>query len=106
VIGADNAAPAIDRARAADNPPDVAARAVAGGQSPTLLRHVPTGLRAAADAAVPASAASGLQSTLAMAGAVGIVAGLPDLVLIRSAPTGAPTLHGEAATPTAADAAL
>jgi EmrB/QacA subfamily drug resistance transporter len=60
-----------------------AARAVAGGQSSILLSHVPSGLRAAADSAVHASAVSGVQSTLAVAGAVGILAGLLVLVLVR-----------------------
>jgi predicted MFS family arabinose efflux permease len=62
-----------------------AARAVAGGQSSVLLRNVPSGLQASADSAVHASAVAGVQSALAVGGAVGVVAGLIVLVLVRPA---------------------
>ncbi len=80
-----------------------AARAVAGGQSGVLLQRVPSGLRAALNSAVHASAVSGVQSTLAVAGGVGVIAGLLVLFLVR--PAGAdvtaeqPVLAGAGAGP-------
>jgi hypothetical protein len=56
---------------------------VAGGQSALLLRDVPAGARAATESAVHLSAVSGVQSTLAVSGAVGILAGLLVAVLVR-----------------------
>jgi EmrB/QacA subfamily drug resistance transporter len=72
-----------------------AARAVAGGQSSILLSQAPPNLRAATDSAVHASAVSGLQSTLAVAGAVGILAGLLVLVLVRPSGVAGPVRQGE-----------
>lgn len=63
--------------------PAAAARAVAGGQAPVLLGHVPESVRSAARGAVHASAVSGVQVTLAVAGVVGILAGLLTLALVR-----------------------
>jgi EmrB/QacA subfamily drug resistance transporter len=60
-----------------------AARAVAGGRSALLLHQVPAGVRSAANAAVHASAVSGVQVVLATAGAVGILAGAIVLVMVR-----------------------
>jgi EmrB/QacA subfamily drug resistance transporter len=74
-----------------------AARAVAGGQSSVLLGHVPAGARAAAATAIRASAVAGVQSTLAVAGAIGILAGVLVLVLVRPAPVGEPAQEGELA---------
>ncbi|MGF7238332.1 MAG: MFS transporter [Frankia sp.] len=74
-----------------------AARAVAGGQAPVLLGRTPTGAaRQATDAAIHASAAAGVQSTLLASGAVGILAGVLVLILTRPAtptPTPAATAH-------------
>jgi EmrB/QacA subfamily drug resistance transporter len=74
-----------------------AARAVAGGQSSVLIGHVPPGARAAADAAVHASAVSGVQSSLAVAGVIGVLAGLLVLVLVRPSRVVAPVREGELA---------
>jgi EmrB/QacA subfamily drug resistance transporter len=63
--------------------PAATARAVAGGQSPVLLARVPASARAAADTAVHASAVAGVQAALAIAGLVGILAGLLVLILVR-----------------------
>jgi predicted MFS family arabinose efflux permease len=73
------------------------ARAVAGGQSSLLLQQVPLRARAAADSAVHAAAVSGVQSTLAVAGGVGIVAGLLVLVLVRPSRDATPEHEGELA---------
>lgn len=74
-----------------------AARAVAGGQAPVLLQHVPASFRSAASTAVHASAVSGVQVTLAMAGAVGVVAGLLTLALY--APRGFRRMRGSGSLP-------
>ena len=74
-----------------------AARAVAGGQSSVLIGHVPSGVRAAADSAVHASAVSGVQGTLAVAGVIGILAGLLVLVLVRPSRAVAPVREAELA---------
>lgn len=59
------------------------ARAVAGGQSAAVLQQVPAGARQAAEHAVRASAVSGVQGTLAVSGAVGLIAGALVLFLMR-----------------------
>jgi hypothetical protein len=74
-----------------------AARAVAGGQSSVLLGHVPSGVRAAAQSAVHDSAVAGVQSTLVVAGVIGILAGLLVLVLVRPSRVAAPAREGELA---------
>jgi EmrB/QacA subfamily drug resistance transporter len=60
-----------------------AAHAVAGGQSPILLRAAPTQARAGLSQALHAAAVSGLQATLGLSGVVGVIAGCAVLVLIR-----------------------
>jgi hypothetical protein len=62
---------------------DDAARAVAGGRSGELLRAVPAAAQHALDGAVHAAAVAGVQATLLVAGAVGMVAGVLVLVLMR-----------------------
>lgn len=74
-----------------------AARAVGGGRSAVLLHQVPVPLRADLTAAVHASAAAGVQSTLAVAGVVGIVAGLCTFALVRPARAGAAAVAEHAA---------
>jgi EmrB/QacA subfamily drug resistance transporter len=65
------------------------ARAVAGGQSPFLLRAAPDGARPGLDHALQASAVTGVQGTLAVSGAIGLLAGVVVLVLMRPARTAA-----------------
>lgn len=67
-----------------------AARAVAGGQSAMLLQQTPPSARSATTAAVHASAVAGVQISLLVAGAVGVLAGLLTLVLIRPAKADVP----------------
>jgi predicted MFS family arabinose efflux permease len=59
------------------------ARAVAGGQSPALLHQVPAGARHAADHAIHLASVSGVQGTLAVSGAIGLLAGVLTLFLMR-----------------------
>jgi MFS family permease len=59
------------------------ARAVAGGQAPSLGGTVPAGARHALDEAVHAAAVTGVRGTFAVAGAVGVVAGVFVLYLMR-----------------------
>jgi EmrB/QacA subfamily drug resistance transporter len=66
------------------------ARAVAGGQSPFLLRAAPDSARPALDHVLHASAVSGVQGTLAVSGAVGLVAGALTLYLMRPGAKPAP----------------
>jgi EmrB/QacA subfamily drug resistance transporter len=67
------------------------ARAVAGGQSPFLLRAAPEGARPALDHLLHLSAVTGVQGTLAVSGAVGIIAGVLVLILMRPTRTAATT---------------
>ncbi|MFC4019229.1 MFS transporter [Micromonospora sp. GCM10011542] len=67
--------------------PDAAqvAHAIAGGQTPALLRATPTAGRQLLDNAAHAAGVSGVQATFAVAGAVGVLAGLVVAVLMRPA---------------------
>lgn len=67
------------------------ARAVAGGQTPLLLRAAPAGLRSQLDGAVHAAAVGGVQLDFIVSGIVGVAAGLAVLVLVRPTPAAAPT---------------
>jgi predicted MFS family arabinose efflux permease len=75
------------------------ARAVAGGQAPSLAGTVPAGARDALDEAVHAAAVAGVRGTFAVAGAVGVVAGVLVLYLMRPdrATVRPGTRHGEPA---------
>ncbi len=64
-----------------------AARAVAGGQAPSLLSAAPPGAQRALDSAVHASAVTGVQGTFAVAGTAGLIAGVLVLALMRPART-------------------
>ena len=59
------------------------AHAVAGGQTPALLHRAPSSGRELLDAAAHAAAVNGVQATFTVAGAVGIVAGLLVVLLMR-----------------------
>ncbi|AEH09790.1 MFS transporter [Candidatus Frankia meridionalis] len=59
------------------------ARAVAGGQTASLLRAAPPSTRHALDSAVHASAVTGVQGAFAVAAAAGLLAGALVLVLMR-----------------------
>ncbi|MEU1123819.1 MFS transporter [Streptomyces sp. NPDC005899] len=65
--------------------PDAAdvARAIAGGRAPGLLDAAPPGVRHLLDDATHTAAVSGVQATYIVAGAVGILAALLVLVLVR-----------------------
>ncbi len=63
--------------------PHRSAQALAGGAAPQLLAHVPAGARAAAEHALRAAFASGLDTAVLWAGAVGLVAGVLVLVFVR-----------------------
>jgi predicted MFS family arabinose efflux permease len=70
-----------------------AARAVAGGRSAVLLAHAPAGAQAETAAAIHAAAVAGVQSTLGVAGIVGVLAGLIVLALswpAKTVPAGSP----------------
>jgi EmrB/QacA subfamily drug resistance transporter len=87
------------RAHGVPRPAD-AAHALAGGQARLLLRHVPSSRRLALDHVLHIASVSGIQGTLAVAGAGGCVAGLLVLALMRpGSPTTAP--HPAAAQPAA-----
>ncbi len=60
-----------------------AGRAVAGGRAPELLSAVTPGARRALDAAVHASAVTGVRGAFAVAGGVGLLAGVLVLLLMR-----------------------
>ena len=66
------------------------ARAVAGGQSRFLLHATPEPARPGFDHALHAAAVAGVQGTLAVSGAVGLLAGAIVLILMRPAKKGAP----------------
>ncbi|EEP70820.1 hypothetical protein MCAG_01147 [Micromonospora sp. ATCC 39149] len=71
------------------------AHAVAGGQTPGLLRSVPPEGRALLEGAARAAAVSGVRASFAVAAVVGIVAGLLVIALLRAGaggnkPGGAP----------------
>ncbi len=59
------------------------ARAVAGGQTASLLHTAPPSTRHALDTAVHASAVTGVQGAFAVAAAAGLLAGVLVLVLMR-----------------------
>jgi EmrB/QacA subfamily drug resistance transporter len=69
--------------------PDAAhvAHAIGGGQTPGLLQAAPASGRQVLDDAIHAAAVSGVQATYAVSGAIGILAGLLVLVLMRPAKT-------------------
>jgi hypothetical protein len=58
-------------------------RAVAGGQTPLLLHHVPAAVRGKLDDAVHAAAVSGVQWAFLVSGIIGVLAGLAVLGLVR-----------------------
>jgi len=60
-----------------------AAHAIAGGQTPGLLAAAPAGTREALDTAAHTAAVNGVQATFAVAGAVGVLAAVLVLVLMR-----------------------
>jgi hypothetical protein len=67
--------------------PDTArvAHAIAGGQTPGLLHAAPSSGRQFLDSAAHAAAVTGVQATFAVAGAVGSLASLLVIVLMRPA---------------------
>ncbi|MEU7798824.1 MFS transporter [Micromonospora arborensis] len=67
--------------------PDAAdvAHAIAGGQTPGLLHAAPSSGRQFLDSAAHAAAVTGVQATFAVAGAVGIIASLLVVILMRPA---------------------
>ncbi|WP_051054227.1 MFS transporter [Frankia sp. QA3] len=67
--------------------PDAAqlAHAIAGGGTPALLQTAPSAGRQLLDSAAHGAAVSGVQATFAVAGALGILAGLLVIVLMRPA---------------------
>ncbi|MDX3078199.1 MFS transporter [Streptomyces sp. NPDC088354] len=69
--------------------PHTAARVLAGGGARELLARVPEGRRPAADHALHAAFASGLNAAAVTAGIAGLVAGAVVLVLVRSKPQAA-----------------
>jgi hypothetical protein len=77
------------------------AHAVSGGQAARILAKTPSAARHADDAAFHHAGVTGVQTTLLVAGLVGLIAGALTYVLVRSP---APMPHG-AAEPAAAAAA-
>ncbi|GAA5196353.1 MFS transporter [Rugosimonospora acidiphila] len=75
------------------------ARAVAGGRAPSLLDAAPAGTGRVLGAAVRAAAVAGVRGTYAVAAAVGLVAGVLVLVLMRPgrAATGSAATHARGA---------
>jgi EmrB/QacA subfamily drug resistance transporter len=71
--------------------PDAAgvAHAIAGGQTPGLLLAAPPSGRQLLDSAAQAAAVTGVRGTFAVAGAVGVLAGLLVMILMRPARAGA-----------------
>ncbi|MET8306725.1 MFS transporter [Micromonospora sp. NPDC005173] len=63
--------------------PGRVAHAIAGGQTPGLLRAAPAAGRQLLDSAAHAAGVAGVQATFAVAGAVGVIAGLLVTVLMR-----------------------
>jgi hypothetical protein len=59
------------------------ARALAGGQARRVLQSVPSAARGALDTSLHAAAVSGVQWAYLISGAVGVVAGVAVLVLMR-----------------------
>ena len=59
--------------------------AIAGGQTPSLLHAAPPDGRQLLDSAAHAAAVTGVQATFAVAGAVGVLAGLLVIFLMRPA---------------------
>ncbi len=78
--------------------PHRTAQALAGGAARELLAHVPVGERAAAEHAMRTAFASGLDTAVVWAGAVGLLAGVLVLVFVRQ------PAHREADGPDAAAA--
>ncbi|MGQ5261408.1 MFS transporter [Micromonospora sp. ZYX-F-536] len=65
--------------------PTHVAHAIAGGQTTGLLRAAPAAGRQVLDSAAHAAGVAGVQATFAVAGAVGVIAGLLVAVLMRPA---------------------
>ncbi|WP_406080848.1 MFS transporter [Micromonospora sp. NBC_00858] len=63
--------------------PGRVAHAIAGGQTPGLLRAAPAAGRQLLESAAHAAGVAGVQATFAVAGAVGVIAGLLVTVLMR-----------------------
>ncbi|SCF06074.1 drug resistance transporter, EmrB/QacA subfamily [Micromonospora coriariae] len=63
--------------------PASVAHAIAGGQTPGLLRSTPAAGRQLLDSAAHAAGVAGVQATFAVAGAVGVLASLLVIVLMR-----------------------
>ncbi|WP_074311389.1 hypothetical protein [Micromonospora cremea] len=63
--------------------PAHAAHAIAGGQTPGLLRATPAAGRQLLDSAAHAAGVAGVQATFAVAGAAGVLASLLVAVLMR-----------------------
>jgi EmrB/QacA subfamily drug resistance transporter len=61
------------------------AHALAGGQTPTVLRAAPASLRAHLDEVLHAASISGLHGVFLVAGISGVLAGLAVLVMVRPA---------------------
>ncbi|MDT3444573.1 MULTISPECIES: MFS transporter [unclassified Pseudofrankia] len=72
------------------------AHAIAGGQTPGLLNATPADARPAFDTAAHAAAVSGVQATFVVAGAVGVLAAILVLILMRPARAAASTEPAEA----------
>jgi MFS family permease len=64
--------------------PSDLARALAGGQARRVLQGVPSAARSALDKSLHAAAVSGVQWAYLISGAVGVVAGVAVLILMRS----------------------
>ncbi|MFF0370626.1 hypothetical protein [Micromonospora sp. NPDC005087] len=78
------------------------AHAIAGGQTPGLLRATPAAGRHLLDSAAHAAGVAGVQATFAVAGAVGVLASLLVIVLMRP---GRPRTAASTARPPVAEGA-
>ena len=79
------------------------ARAVSGGQAPIVLQKAPAAARGALDTAIHAAAVSGVQWAFLISGAIGVLAGLAVLAMVRS-PAASAGEAGRSAEPQAAPA--
>ncbi|HEY3866829.1 MAG TPA: MFS transporter [Actinocrinis sp.] len=75
--------------------PANAARGLAGGQADRIIASVPSDLRETVSRALHGAAASGLDAGFLVAAAVGLVAGVAVLVLVRQAPAHQGGSHGQ-----------
>jgi predicted MFS family arabinose efflux permease len=81
--------------------PAAAARALGGGQAHSLLARAPAGQRATIDHLVHQAVAAGLSQVCLAAAAMGLLAGLLVLILLRSPSAQPPALHPTSDSPPA-----